>query len=157
MEALKKPRDDEYKLKYEGDNINASELLDEDFIEICRLSAGACFGELALIDGKPRMATIKCVTRCHFLTLNRSHYNKYLHEIEKKHKIQKVVIIQKIPILSKLTKNFVHNRLSHNLHEKDTVRGQYLFRQGELAENIFIVLEGLFLITKITEKTKEES
>ena len=79
-----KPHDDDYKLINEGDHVNASELLDDGHLEIARLSPGACFGELALIDGKPRMATIKCITRCHFLILDRSHYNKSLREQDRK-------------------------------------------------------------------------
>ena len=75
-----KTQDDDYKLVFEGDHVNASELLEDGHIEVARISPGACFGELALIDGKPRMATIKCVTRCHFLILDRSRYNKSLRE-----------------------------------------------------------------------------
>jgi len=82
--VVKKPKDDEWKLAYEGERADPAELLDDGFVDIARLEPGACFGELALIDGKPRMATIKCITRCHFLILNRSDYGKSIKDQDRK-------------------------------------------------------------------------
>ena len=93
MVVSKKPKDDEWKLAYEGDPIEPSELLDDGHVEMARLEPGACFGELALIDGKPRMATIKCVTRCHFLILNRQDYIKSINDQDKKRRNDRVAVI----------------------------------------------------------------
>lgn len=40
---------------------NADILAEPDFIEVIRLGIGKSFGELALINNKPRAATIKCI------------------------------------------------------------------------------------------------
>lgn len=77
-------KDDEHKIVYEGERATPGLLLDDGFIDLARLEPGGCFGELALVDGKPRMATIKCITRCHFLVLNRTDYAKALREQDKK-------------------------------------------------------------------------
>lgn len=42
------------------------------------LTAGASFGELALMEKKPRAATIKCDTECHFAVLEKDHFNDIL-------------------------------------------------------------------------------
>jgi hypothetical protein len=40
------------------------------FIEVAKLMGGQTFGELALINKAPRMATIYCLNDCWFATLN---------------------------------------------------------------------------------------
>jgi CRP-like cAMP-binding protein len=42
------------------------------------LTAGDSFGELALIDNRPRAATIKCRENCHLAILEKNHFNKIL-------------------------------------------------------------------------------
>ena len=42
------------------------------------LKAGESFGELALIDNKPRAATIICKENCHLAVLEKNHFNKIL-------------------------------------------------------------------------------
>jgi len=43
-------------------------------VDIARLEGGGSCGELALKEGKPRMATLKCLKRTHFLILNKKLY-----------------------------------------------------------------------------------
>lgn len=42
------------------------------------LKSGDSFGELALIDNRPRAATIKCKEDCHLAVLEKVHFNKIL-------------------------------------------------------------------------------
>jgi len=46
--------------------------------------AGGSFGALALIDGKPRMATIKCLLRTHLLVLSKADWKKCELDIRKR-------------------------------------------------------------------------
>ena len=62
---------DKYNIYSEGDVANPIDLTDKGFIDVGRIEPGGSFGALALIDGKNRMCTTKCLTRCHFLTLNK--------------------------------------------------------------------------------------
>ena len=54
----------------DGDNADPVMLTEKGFIDIARIEPGGSFGALALIDGKPRMSTTKCLTRCHLLVLD---------------------------------------------------------------------------------------
>jgi len=44
------------------------------------LEKGSSFGELALIDNKPRMATVICETDCIFAVLKKQEYKNILKE-----------------------------------------------------------------------------
>ena len=52
------------------------------FVEVVRLTDGQAFGELALINDKPRAATVMCLTQCYFATISREQYDKALNKIE---------------------------------------------------------------------------
>ena len=59
-------------------------------IEIARIGGSASFGELALIDGKPRFTTIKCTQRTHFITINKDDYAKAKEKIKLNERDEKV-------------------------------------------------------------------
>ena len=54
------------------------------FNEVVQLGMGKAFGELALINNKPRLATIKCVSDCHFAVISKNVYERILKKIEVK-------------------------------------------------------------------------
>lgn len=59
-------------------NIQPRKIVVEDapmFTEVAKLKDGKSFGELALIQNKPRAATIKCVQDSHFAVLDKAVYN----------------------------------------------------------------------------------
>lgn len=88
---------DEYNLE-EGEPADPQAILDEGYIDIARVESGGSFGELALLDGKPRMASINCITRCHMVVLNKADYNKSLKSIETKRLMAIVNFIRNIPL-----------------------------------------------------------
>lgn len=47
-------------------------------MEVAKLGIGKSFGELALINNKPRAATIKCASDCHFAVMNKDTYQRIL-------------------------------------------------------------------------------
>ena len=54
------------------------------FIEITKLEEGKSFGELALINDRPRAATIMGLTDCHLATLDKQDYLRVFKKIENK-------------------------------------------------------------------------
>ena len=52
-------------------------------MEAVTLEEGLSFGELALIDGKPRRATVKCHEDCTFAIYSKAQYKKIFEDIEK--------------------------------------------------------------------------
>ena len=48
------------------------------FQEVGEIKSGNSFGELALLNDKPRSATSVCKEECHFAILGKKHYNSIL-------------------------------------------------------------------------------
>ena len=71
-------------MKEDGDHADPEDLTDKQMVDIARVGAGGSFGALSLIDGKPRMATIKCLIRTHLLVLSKSDWKKCEHDIRKR-------------------------------------------------------------------------
>lgn len=78
--------------------------LNERYIEVAQLETGKTFGELALIEQKPRMASIRCLEETYFASLNKKDFNKVLGAIEKKKYLEKVNFLKSLPYFSQLTK-----------------------------------------------------
>ena len=60
------------------------------FVEVLTLNSGQSFGELALLQDKPRAASIVAETDCHFALLGRRDYERILEKIERKETEAKV-------------------------------------------------------------------
>ena len=43
-------------------------------LNLCKLVSGCQFGEIALLHDRPRLASIHCLTACHFLVLSKHDY-----------------------------------------------------------------------------------
>jgi CRP-like cAMP-binding protein len=143
-------------LLLDGEYVDPVSLIDPGFIDVARVTGGGSFGALALLDGKPRMATIKCLTRCHFMVLTRSDYEKTLSAIDSKRRGLKVSFVKKIPIFSKLTRTFL-TKLSYSLKPLHVTKDHYLYREGDPADKVFIVKEGEFVVTKNLVSSSKQS
>lgn len=75
--------------------------------EVGRAGPGQSFGELALMYGSPRAATVISKTQCVFYVLDRDTYRSVLMEtvLAKRKKYQE--FLSKVPILSSLTVSVV--------------------------------------------------
>lgn len=57
---------------------NFRKISDVDMIKIKIMTKGQSFGELALLDNKPRSATIICEEKCHFAVLDKQYFVEIL-------------------------------------------------------------------------------
>ena len=115
------------------------------------MKEGGSFGELALLTGKPRAATVKCETACLFGVLEKKYFQlilKSLHLKEINEKIdfmKEVVLFQKIPITKM-------NVMVYNMRKRVFFKGNYLYKENEIADTIFITKKGEFLIESLAKK-----
>lgn len=111
------------------------------------LHEGDSFGELALLNSKPRLATIKTVTPCTFAILNKDEYTSILGALEKEKIETKLRQLDSIPFFTEYSKNF-KNRLLFAVEILEFHKGQIAFKEGSTDRNLFFVINGEFEITK---------
>jgi CRP-like cAMP-binding protein len=90
--------------------------------EVVQLGTGSSFGELALINNKPRAATIKCLSDCHFAVISKNVYEKVLKKIEIKNQNQLVDFLKHLPFFAGWSRTALA-RLKYNLEQGEFVNG----------------------------------
>eukprot|EP00842_Homolaphlyctis_polyrhiza_P005727 jgi/Hompol1/6155/HPOL_002610-RA len=72
----------------------------EDSFAVATLSAGSGFGDLALVNDKPRAATILTLMPCEFVIVEKADYNRIIKFIHEKEMKEKIYFLRKIPMFS---------------------------------------------------------
>jgi hypothetical protein len=124
-------------------------------MQVAILSAGHSFGELALISHKPRSATIKCITQCKFAVLSKKWYEKIFLMREKKKLIEKTSYLKDISFLKDVTKTKL-SKITYFFKEREYIRGQTVYSEGELGQCVFIVKEGEFELQKMVSPASKK-
>ena len=75
------------------------QMLSDNFLEVATLTAGGCFGEVALNHNLPRAATIRCKTDSHFAVMSKADYHTCLLSVTKKKLQQGVEFLRDLPFL----------------------------------------------------------
>ena len=107
----------------------AEEEGEDGFITIAKLSKGSAFGELALIEMKPRMADIRCTKNCHLMTLNKENFNNVIGAKEKRIYQEKINFLKNVPIFSLVTRTFL-GKLTYFFQVKNMIKGAVLYFEG---------------------------
>ncbi|KRX07044.1 Cyclic nucleotide-binding protein [Pseudocohnilembus persalinus] len=157
VKVLIKSKDDDIDIpqiqkQIENQNKNNGNQNEKDkYEEVARLKNGQSFGEMALIKGEPRLATIQCVTDCIFGILEKSVFMKSIKEYENK-KIQKQINwLRQVPGFQNLDARILRI-LELNLEKKEYSKGQIIYKEGEKADFGYIIVDGECIMVKETEQ-----
>ena len=88
---------------------------------VVTLGVGACFGELSLLDGRPRTATMVCVTDTTCAVLSKDDYTNLLLSAKKEQLERKVEFLAQHPFFSGWSRMAL-NRVSYHF-ELETFKG----------------------------------
>ena len=113
------------------------------YFEVCRLTPGKCFGELALHkEGRKRNATIITNENCVFGILYKDAYQMFIKEtMEKARKINVELLLKSKLFRGCNSEKFELHFFGCFKYVKKN-KGEYLFRQGEQRSNIYFIKKG---------------
>lgn len=103
---------------------------DKNYTQVATLAAGFSFGELALINNKPRAATVRALAPSYFAVLDKESYQLALGTAQKKRLSDRVDFLKSIPIFADWTRSAVE-KLTYFFEEKEFKRNHYVFREGD--------------------------
>ncbi|NXB34714.1 KAP0 kinase, partial [Eulacestoma nigropectus] len=118
---------------------------------------GGSFGELALIYGTPRAATVKAKTNVKLWGIDRDSYRRILmasipHTLEKRNMYEK--FLSKVSILESLDK-WERLTVADALEPVQFEDGQKIVVQGEPGDEFFIILEGTAAVLQRRSENEE--
>ena len=120
---------------------------ESDFVELIKLQDGDSFGELALINNSPRMATIVWVTSWIFATMDKNDYNKTLSRIESRN-INKVIdFFKNLPYFSNFSRTAL-TKMRFNFKKVKYKCNYVVYKEGDHSDFVYIVINGDFELFK---------
>ena len=120
---------------------------DQSEYETSQQSDGTSFGEYALLNNHPRIASVQCITDTHLAVLNKENYLGILGRIESKRIDELVKFLRKFNIFRKWSRIPVV-KISYFFKEREYTRKGIVFREGDTAEELFFVKQGEIEIVK---------
>ena len=121
------------------------------FKEVAQFGQGKSFGEIALINHKPKNVTIRCLMGTHFATLDKHNYNLCLARIERKRLENITNFMFEIPCFHHWSKDCII-KFSYYLKKQKFKRNQHLYKMGEPADKIYIIKKGVIELFRKSAK-----
>lgn len=116
-------------------------------VQVSEMTAGTSFGELALLQGLPRSASIQCLETTALGVLNKEAFNAVLKEHEARKLNWKISFLQSTPMFASWTRQAL-SRLTYYLKERKFKRLDRVYEEGTQANEAFLVVAGEFKLTK---------
>lgn len=118
--------------------------------KVSEITDNGSFGELALIYGTPRAATIKAKTPCDLYAIDRDTYRRILMGATIRKRKMYESFLEKVPLLAELDK-WERLSVADALETVSFKDQETIIKQGEAGDCFFIVLEGTCVASMTTE------
>ena len=112
------------------------------------LIKGQSFGELALLTGRPRNATIICEENCEFAVLEKRFFAKIMNSIQMNELQAKLSFLSGIPLLGALSPRQL-SILVYFFKKQTLFKGNTLYKPGEEPKGIYIIISGEFKVFRL--------
>ncbi|KAL0106116.1 hypothetical protein PUN28_016089 [Cardiocondyla obscurior] len=112
------------------------------------------FGELALLYNMPRAATVKAITSGTLWAMDRQTFRRILLKSAYKKRKMYETLINKVPMLKSL-EPYERMNLADALAPKQYSNGEQIIRQGDTADGMYFVEDGVVRITRLGEHGRE--
>ncbi|EFC48916.1 cAMP-dependent protein kinase regulatory subunit [Naegleria gruberi] len=122
--------------------------------------AGDAFGELALIYGTPRAATVRAKSDCKLYAINRITFRRIVMMNTKRKREMYEDFLKRVPLLETLTdyeRMTVADALVQETYNPESDKGRYIIKQGDRGDAFYIVIEGEVAVKKRLNPSDESS
>jgi CRP-like cAMP-binding protein len=123
----------------------ASDLSDS--VVVARLGAGDGFGDLALINDRPRAATIISTEPTEFARVEKQEYNRILRFIHDTESKEKILFMRKVPMFQKWTELKLTS-MAGIMKWVQVPQGTELLKEGEQIKEVYFVRKGQCEVVK---------
>lgn len=129
-----------------SDSILLKPIIDYNVFELVKeMGPGESFGEMALINNKPRAATVTAMTNTTLAVLSKSNFKKLIEKFTEKRIEEKIRFLKSYPMFHKCTK-FGIMKLSFYFNVKRVVKGQVLYKIGDPTDGLYFITKGEFMV-----------
>ncbi|KAL4505416.1 hypothetical protein ABPG72_002478 [Tetrahymena utriculariae] len=126
------------------------------------LDPGSSFGEISLIFGKKRTASVICASECKIMKISKKYFEKLVDKEEKNIILnERIESLSQISFLNDLPKIIILNLIQES-EILNLQRGANIYKQGDKADSIYVISEGTIQIckkisTQVTDTQKQQS
>ncbi|KAL4497194.1 hypothetical protein ABPG72_019514 [Tetrahymena utriculariae] len=117
-------------------------------LQVAVLKDGCQFGEMALLNNQPRLATIQCLEDCIFAILGKKDFKDVLKKFEEEKLHKEMEYLSNLPYFVSWNINQLKN-LFLNSRRKEYIKDQYIFQEGDKLDAIYIIRKGYFEQSKL--------
>lgn len=114
--------------------------------EVAVLYAGQSFGEMSLINDRPRYFSVKCLEATILAVLHKEDY-QIIGKIQEKQINEKIEFIRGIRAFKNWTKIAVQ-KLSYFFKSQQYKKGNIIYKEGDLPTDVFLIKQGEFIFTQ---------
>lgn len=117
-----------------------------------QIKAGNFFGEMGLISGRRRSATVKAITDCVLIETPRRSMLKLINSVESVRRKLDEVSMKRV-VRNCLTNTLPESELNYLLQGATIKRykaGDVLFHQGDKADGLYLIRRGSIIISRVT-------
>jgi len=116
---------------------------------------GESFGELALLYNAPRAATITCICdECVLFKLDRDTFNHIVKDSAQKKRDKYEKFLESVELFSTM-EPYERSKLAEAFNERNYSAGEYIIREGEDGNELFLLQEGQAIATKVLEEGQQ--
>ena len=120
-------------------------LVPEPYEEVKTLTTGDVFGELALLNDKPRAATVTAKSRVLLGILSKEAFHRLLAHYAERSINEKIDFLQELPIFKSWSRNYLM-KVSFYFTPKKLTWNQVLYNAGTTSLSIFFIKSGDIMV-----------